>query len=188
MRVRLEIKNLGKIERELELLSLQIQRQIVRRALRRAGEVFRRELRTKIAALDLDAGAKQKLRRGIRIRSARHRWLPWHAVQIRMVHDGMPAWHWLEHGTAERHRPLETEYDFVDVHRRSFLDSRSRTGKWRRATSYKALRRIVRRSARTGQIKPQPFVAPALAAAVDEALRVLDEELKRGIEDAWTSL
>lgn len=184
MRLQVKIHGADALAERLRALDRRTQSIITRRALRRGIAVWRRTVRAKIAALDIAAEVKQRLRKGLRIQVTRGRGgMVWGRLRMRM--EGVPIWYWIEKGTAERHRVLESEFDLVMVNRRSFLDSRSKTGKFRRATTYAAIVRRAKRTARTGRMKAQPFIGPALQAAGDEVIQTLEREVLVELEAAW---
>lgn len=182
--INLRVQGVEKLQGRLEDLEKKLQQRVLRAALRKGAAVYRREIRKNIASLNVSAEAKQKLRRNLRVRVERTRWGNL-LGRVRMVHPSKPFWLWLEKGTADRYRVVESEFDLITIRRRAFKDSRSKTGKWRKATEYKAIVRRAKRTAYTGKIKAQPFVRPAVEAARDEAIRALDAELRKQVDRAW---
>lgn len=172
--INLRVQGVEKLQGRLEDLEKKLQQRVLRAALRKGAAVYQREIRKNIASLNVSAEAKQKLRRNLRVRVERTRWGNL-LGRVRMVHPSKPFWLWLEKGTADRYRVVESELDLITIRRRVF----------KKDTEYKAIVRRAKRTAYTGKIKAQPFVKPAVEAARDEAIRALDAELRKQVDRAW---
>lgn len=185
-----------------QALPNRIEDRVLQRALRAGAAVVVREIRKNVNGLELSASGKRKLRRSIKVKRFRNKKGKPVAVAIRMYRytgktettasgrekSADPYWyHWIDQGTAERERRVGTEriYSETTVERGEVWDERA--GRWRRATSYTRTRSRAARTAKTGRIKAQPFIEPAIERAKVEAAQrigdiareLLDRELAK---------
>jgi len=183
--VRLEVKGLDTLQGRLADLEDKLRRRVIRSALRPAMRVYRRKIQANIMQLDLSPSGKEQLRRNLTVRVEKARRGNILFGRVRMRHPGKPIWLWIEKGTQDRYRVVKREFDFITVHRGSFLDPRSKTGKYRRATTYRMMVLRPTWKAYTGRMKEQPFVRPAIEAGTDEAIAAFRKALRIQIDKAW---
>lgn len=186
-------KGLDKLINQFDTLPRNIEKKVLRYALREGLKVFNAEVKKNVHGLDLPPHAKKLLKRSLKIRPMKTRD---GSVKMGLVikrgnrrmelNEDSYWWHWIEFGTAERYRALG--WDSVDgqVSRKEVWDDRAK--KFRRATRYKKIRAVAKAKAYTGRIKPQPFVRPAIESARDAASQAIAEAARRKFIELVNSL
>lgn len=175
-----KVHGLEALSRHFGRLPDDVEKKILRPALRAGVNVVMMHMRQNIDGLDLSSSAKKKLKRALIVRPIRMRRggknRLYFGVKIRTPRTRDPSWraesglpwyyHLIESGTKERHREVSREYDLVKVHRPEVYDPRGQ--KYRRATSYTRMTPI-KTMASTGRMKAQPFIQPAIDSAAVRA-------------------
>lgn len=191
-----EVKGLDDLLRTLDELPERLEKRVLKAALLDGAEVYRSQIASNIDGIQLDAAAKETLKRSLIVRPFPHRRGKGPGVGVRILKPKrkskikQDAWyyHFFEFGTEPRYRRVAWHFDSSNtrVSRGEVWDKRA--GRFRRAVAYvqARIRTIVDRRAYTGQIRAQPFIRPAAhqaKAAADEAIaRTAKAKLARALK------
>lgn len=189
-----EIKGLDELLAQLEQLPERVERKVLSHALRAGARVYVRRIKANVDGMLMSAAGKKTLKRALIIKpfKARRGKGPGVGIRIkkpdRLSEKKSDAWyyHLFEFGTAPRFRKVAWHFDMASstVDRGEVWDERGR--KSRRSTSYRTsrIKTVVDRRAYTGQIKPQPFIRPAVKQGANEAANAVVQAARAKMHEA----